>query len=411
MPPPKETGIFFHHFKIRINKRNSMRNQFFNLKNNKTAYFTLLISTIGMIVSSFYLTSHYFEILFPSGFATSSFCNISSFFNCDTAVHSPFSNLLGVPVALFGVVTGVLLALPILIKKDSLENAGFYLATLNGAGSLLLGFYSLIILKSLCPFCSLYYLFSWAIAGIYLFKFKRSPLKIKPIILYALIYLIVFIPFYLNIQNRISQQVVKKNHIYKQFNSYQRFTPKEVKTEMLITNFSNEFQSHTLRLILISDFQCPACKAYRFHIEEIAKRFKGDIIITYYPYPLDMNCHPKINRPFHPNACEAAYLAYCISNDFFSFHNMLYDNQDKISSEWLENIAKEKNILDCYKDPKTKQKIVEYINLADKEYKIRSTPTLIINGVKIEGVYPLAQLITLLEEILRNEAPLARMRK
>ena len=100
-------------------------------------------------------------------------------------------------------------------------------------------------------------------------------------------------------------------------------------------------------------------------------------------------------------ACQAAYLAACLPQKFSQVEKDIFDNQEGLSQAWLEDYAKKENVSDCYQSPETKNKVTEYIGLATP-FNIRSTPTLILNGVKIEGVLPYGQLKVLLDHLVNR---------
>ena len=56
----------------------------------------------------------------------------------------------------------------------------------------------------------------------------------------------------------------------------------------------------------------------------------------------------------------------------------------------------------CYQKKEIKEIVVEMIKQAD-EYNIKSTPTLLINGRKIEGVLMPNQLSIILDSLLKKK--------
>ena len=59
------------------------------------------------------------------------------------------------------------------------------------------------------------------------------------------------------------------------------------------------------------------------------------------------------------------------------------------------------SLTNCTKSKETKEGVVKIIGEA-KRFNIVSTPTMLINGVKIEGGLPLDQIYIILDEILRR---------
>ena len=69
----------------------------------------------------------------------------------------------------------------------------------------------------------------------------------------------------------------------------------------------------------------------------------------------------------------------------------------------VEDYAKKENVLECMKSQETKDKVVELIKQA-KPFNISSTPTMLLNGVKVEGVIPMNSLIPILDYLIeKNE--------
>ena len=156
-----------------------------------------------------------------------------------------------------------------------------------------------------------------------------------------------------------------------------------------------------LRIVKFSDFECPACKALSGHLEKVANRYRGNIDIQYFFYPLDLECNPAMERPLHQNACQAAYLAYCLPEKFRDIEHRIFANQENLSSEWITKVAEKENVLDCLQGPDTQAAVTEIVQRASA-FNVQSTPTMLINGRKVEGVLPLGQLYMVLDGILRG---------
>ena len=88
-------------------------------KKLKTSIILFILSAL-MIGFSVYLTQHYFDLKFPTGLESKSLCNVNQFFNCDKTSLSLFGNFLGVPIALFGVVIGLLVMVGLIVKMDDI---------------------------------------------------------------------------------------------------------------------------------------------------------------------------------------------------------------------------------------------------------------------------------------------------
>jgi uncharacterized membrane protein len=107
----------------------------------------------------------------------SSGCNISETINCDIVNKGPLSEMFGIPVALYGVLFYLLLAIVAYHIAFSQEKNNFIVKSLpylSGFGliySLSLGSYVFYRLEAICPVCVASYI---VIAIIFALSFKAS---------------------------------------------------------------------------------------------------------------------------------------------------------------------------------------------------------------------------------------------
>lgn len=107
------------------------------------------ITGIGTANAGYALWQHYA----PAG---SAFCNLSTTFSCDIVNKSPFSEFLGIPVALIGIVGNIaLLAAGLWLLRHPSRAAGVYLMLALGAlgFSLYLTSIEVYLLGAFCIVC------------------------------------------------------------------------------------------------------------------------------------------------------------------------------------------------------------------------------------------------------------------
>lgn len=357
----------------------------------------LFILSALMIGFSIYLTSHYFTLKFPTGLESGSMCNINGFFNCDKTTLSPASNIGGVPISIFGIMIGALTLIGLFIKNANYERTVYSMLILNFVGCLILFFYSLVILGGLCPFCTLYYIAS----GLTLFLFfKKSP-HYYPHFPIVVVFLAIFLIFSfftrMNINSKTEVNNAVANDLIKQYYSLPNLGRPAVSSEFKIASAENA----PIQMVIFSDFECPACRALSELMPQILLRYGGKVNIQYFFYPLDNNCNPSMERPMHQYACKAAYVAVCSPVENFGVvHDEIFHNQDKIG-DYINGVIKDKKLEACVADPKTKAKVQALIAAA-APFNIKSTPSFLLNGVKIEGVLPSDQLFAIMDEILKR---------
>lgn len=371
----------------------------------KTLYRDENISTMGltllfgllMLATSLYLTNHYYEVKYPTGLASGSLCNFNSFFNCDKTTTSAFGNIFMVPTSIFGAIIAGLVLFGLIIKNEEYEKTIYFTLIVNFIGCIVLFLYSLFALGGLCPMCTAYYVFS----GAMLFLFYKKSSDFKPNFAMLAIFLVITIIIgYVVRANILSKENAKSSIAVSLIDQYYKLPNlgmPSVASEFKIAETPNA----PIHMAVFSDFQCPACQMLSVQTKKIAEIYKGKITIDYYFYPLDVNCNPNMERPLHDLACRAAYIAACTGPKFAEVHDEIFDNQANISAEFLAKLAKRENVEACANDPKTKEKVVALINAANA-FNVRSTPTYLVNGVKIEGVLPLDQLQIIFDEIIKR---------
>ncbi|MGH7909463.1 MAG: vitamin K epoxide reductase family protein [Thermodesulfobacteriota bacterium] len=141
---------------------------------NKTRVIILIFSALGIAVS-LYLTYLYFSN------AESTFCLAGS--GCDTVRESPYSEILGISISLFGVI-GYLLIFALSLISISYRFRWILLYFISLAGftfSLYLTYIELFVIKAICDYC----LASAFIITVILIMLLLTKPKLSPKISYA----------------------------------------------------------------------------------------------------------------------------------------------------------------------------------------------------------------------------------
>lgn len=369
-----------------------------------TPNFIFIFMSLSMIAVSIYLTSHFYDVLYPTKLgAASTLCNLSSVLNCDAATYSKISNIAGVPISFFGIMIGVLFLFSSIMPSAAFEKTASAFAAYNFIGCIALFLFSIIALGSLCPLCTLYYVFSGV--AFYLFwRFgERSWMPdIKVTLIWFAIVLIGSYFFYshtnekANLSSRLNASVVS------QFRALQNFGDPDMDSPYRIHSATEKFADAPIRISVFSDFQCPFCKVVSDQMPELVRRYGDKINIQYIFYPLDSKCNSNVKSRFHDNACDAAALAACDPAKFHEVHDEIFAKQAQLGSGALKEIESKYSLQGCIDKKEITDKVVEGINQGTK-FNLKSTPTIIINGRKIEGTIPNSQFFAIFEEILGNK--------
>ena len=141
---------------------------------NKTRVIILILSALGIAVS-LYLTYLYFSN------AESTFCLAGS--GCDTVRESPYSEILGIPVSLSGVIGySLIFALSLISISYSVRWILLYFLSLAGVTfSLYFTYIELFVIKAICVYC----LASAVIITVILIMLLLTKPKLSPKISFA----------------------------------------------------------------------------------------------------------------------------------------------------------------------------------------------------------------------------------
>jgi protein-disulfide isomerase/uncharacterized membrane protein len=363
--------------------------------------FLFILNAAAMVGVSIYLTTHFYNTLYPTQLGgAGSLCNISNFFNCDAATYSKLSNIIGIPTSFFGIIIGLMFIFSALMPSEAMEKTANAFSKYNFIGCILLFLFSLGVLGSLCPFCTVYYVLS-GIAFFLLWKGGLNSwipnLKITGIwgglLVIGAFFMFQHTSGKENIRSKLNTSIIE------QFNSMVSSGDPSQESPYKIHMSTETFSEAPIRISIFSDFECPFCKVVAEQMPELIRRYPGKINIQYFFYPLDAKCNSNVKGRFHEDACDAAYLAACDTKKFAEVHDDIFANQDKFKTGILADLAKKHGLETCIGNEENKNKVISAINGA-AQFNIKSTPTIILNGKKIEGTIPNGQFFAIFEDIL-----------
>ena len=366
---------------------------------------------LGMVVASLMTIRHFFLANYPTSIYQGSFCDINTFFNCDSSAFSAISQVRGVPLGYFGLVVGVLVALGALFPSPAFERTNSSIALANFLGVVGLFLFSVLYLKSLCLLCTGYYAFS--IASFVLFAksgtdeaapswFSRyfRP-SIKHAATFAVVGLLGAYGLALFHDAKREAQTGIAANIVKQYYSLPVAAPPSVISPYRTASSTERFEDAPIRLIEYADFLCPDCLYLTQQLVQLKQEFKGRINIAFQFFPLEAKCNDVVDKDRHPGACDLAYIAAYDPARFSQIHDEIFAGFKAAKDpEWRTRLARKYNAEAAFTDPRTKD-LVHRIIQTGREYEktsdrypfgIRSTPTMILNNRMIIGTLPYVQL-------------------
>jgi protein-disulfide isomerase/uncharacterized membrane protein len=370
---------------------------------NRNRTIALSVISVLMIFVSVYLTMHFFEVRFPKGLSGGSICNINEFFNCDKTTNSPLAAPFDMPISVFGTVIGLLVLAGAFVKDEKYTNTLYGILILNFAGCVVLFLYSLLHLSSICLFCSFYYVLSAAALFIY-FKTARSFIPHPGVLAAALLAVGLAGASVRQVVHSKQAEVEKADALLKDsvMSEYSKLEKINFDASGAPAKI-NTVENAPLKMVIFSDFECPACRMLSEQLPEILAEFKDKIDISYFFYPLDRACNPGMTREMHRHACKAAAAALCLPNsDFHQLHDTFFNNQNSFEDGFVDKFIVQNNIEACVNDKTTQDRLKQIVMSADI-VKIRSTPTFLLNGAKFEGVVPFYKLKIIMNALLAGQ--------
>lgn len=366
--------------------------------------FLFIINAVAMIGVCIYLTTHFYEVLYPTRLGgASSLCNISNLFNCDAATYSKLSNLAGIPISFFGIITGLLFLFTSLMPGEKLEKTASAVSKYNLIGCIILFVFSIGVLGSLCPFCLVYYVLS-GIAAFLLWRYGINSWVPDFKVAGFWGVLLLAGSFFMFQTTKGKEDVSSKlnSSIVGQYRNLPELGEPDIESPYKIYMSTEKWMDAPIRITVFSDFQCPFCKVVADQIPQLIRQYRGKINVQYMFYPLDAKCNSNVKGRFHDSACDAAMLAACDTGKFVEVHDEIFANQDKLGSGALAEISNKYNLKGCLEREDLKNKVIEAVNQGSK-FNVKSTPTIIVNGKKIEGTIPNGQFFAIFEDILSKK--------
>jgi protein-disulfide isomerase/uncharacterized membrane protein len=382
----------------------------------KRLYWVTLICTIAAIATHVYLTRHHYDFKYGGG-SDGGICNISSTVNCDTTTASVYSEVAGIPVAIFGGLVNFAFLLLLLcwrfplVRPETAQKLGGALkliATGVFAVSLIMGSIAFFHLKSICPGCTLTYILSlvtlictWLMVG----KgplFSSLDLKLYPAIGAGVILFAIFIN-----QNRLASYNAgeQMEMVQLQFDQWQQSPARSVEAaDPLVMNPNPKAK---MQLVEFADFLCGHCASAFPVIKQFMSRHP-DVQFSFQAWPLDGACN-KVIPHSEGTRCLLARISHRAGEQGqpWKTQEWIFSNQRQLlSQEQVTSRLQEaapglgldyQKIMACQDTDQARDAIRAQADLG-AELGINGTPSLFVNGRKIPGGFS----VPLLEKIYRS---------
>ena len=376
---------------------------------------------IGMSLSV-YATVHYHRVKLVgnSGFA----CNINQTFNCDSVALSPWSQVLGVPLGVYGLAYFlaliVLLAIGLSNAKGARDHMSTYVWTnvLGVLVSLALATISHFSLQTWCLSCIGVYVVCFLQTLFLLLQRSKFVFKIDMAALVrgsstTLVVVVACIALHSFAKPRPStlppEQQTQLDQSAPLLGSARHDI---VINKSPYSGFGEDYRKGSdqarVQVVEFVDFQCPSCKAMSATIDILRREYQDRVLFVFKNYPLDSSCNSNMRGSAHEFACAIAVMARCAGRfgKFWQFHDLAFAEQrdantDKVG-QWAGKVGlNSEQIKSCQRSADIKKKIKDDI-AAGSKIGVEGTPTLFINGRKYLGSAQIDQLRREIDRILEG---------
>ena len=147
--------------------------------------------------------------------------------------------------------------------------------------------------------------------------------------------------------------------------------------------------SEKVKLVVFSDFQCPFCQKEEQELRKnIPAAFADKVRVYFVDFPL---------TSIHPWAMKGSVAGRCMyrtsADAFWAYHDWIYENQKEVTLEnfdgKLQDFAKQKGmdgakVTACMADKDVAAEVDKNMALGH-ELSVSATPTLFLNGRRMEG--------------------------
>lgn len=384
-----------------------------------------LIATLIAVGIHTYLTQHYYGLKFGT-IEGQSLCNINETLNCDAVSASRFSAFLGIPMALWGLVTNIILLYFLAVAhfnlvQDKVKTLRYalLLSVLTVLASLVMGTISLTMMSNLCIFCIATYILSFiglfgTWKGAENLSIATLTDDIKNIFttekwVGGFLIAIPALSFLGNLMYLESHGFSELEKITQEKIAYWQVSPQQNFDLTAGLTLQKGTSEPIMTIVEFADFRCPHCKDAAPPLHAFTKSHP-DVKLIFKPFPLDGTCNEAIKGGGDGISCGLASAVMCaekLSQKGWAAHDYIFENQMDITNarnldKNLQDISSAmglnlEELTSCVKNLKT-QELIRKMAKEGEVAQIQGTPTVFVNGKLLSG----GQMIPILEATYRS---------
>ncbi len=376
---------------------------------------TALVAIAGMI-AAWYLTDLHIQVQVDE-LDSGGLCDAHSSFDCQSAIHSDFSELFGIPISLLGLAFyASILALAIFEtpkvrgSSNAFRPAAIAVVTFGFgvAYSIFLAIVSIVEVGSICPFCAMLYVVNivgfvaacfWA--GLWPRDVVKAQVKDTDAFfngwtgLFALSFGIMLVAGMIYMEGAIDDRVVQEEQAGDELAELDQDMDADDIRSMDAPAKGPEDAPVTI--VEFSNFTCPFCAQLAEVLEQVVDEYEDEVRVEFRHFPLDTQ----------GAAHAAARGAHCADDQgqFWEVHEVLFANLGNFTSDGIPGLAEQVDGLDidefetCLDDSSTRARVDEDVTMG-RNMGIQGTPTFFVNGERFQGAVEFDDLSRVVEREL-----------
>jgi len=149
-----------------------------------------------------------------------------------------------------------------------------------------------------------------------------------------------------------------------------------------------------VEVVEFSDYQCPHCGRGHADIRRLIEAYPDRLRLVHRHYPLDHHCNPIVRRPYHPQACRYARMAFCAGRQgrFWEANDYLFAQgrrrEPVTSAQLAEAVKIDAAALESCLPGEEARRALEADMAAGRARKVRGTPTFFLGDRAFPGRVP-----------------------
>jgi uncharacterized membrane protein/protein-disulfide isomerase len=377
------------------------------------------------MATHFYLTNQHYDLKLGSA-SGPSICNISSTFNCDSVAASRYADLLGIPVALLGLITQVIFFILLISARFELSGNNalikrtlFWLSAFTLLMSIVMGGISSFLLGTYCLFCMTAYglsilqmLGAWKIqdsSPLAHLGEDLSHLFTESKWVLILVLLIPGLGWMVNSMMLKSagmdkiELVIQDSLAEWEAGPTQSFQPDRGLFE------GKAGAEPIMKIVEFADFLCPHCKMASTPLEAFTQAHH-DVQLNFKVFALDGTCNKSIPTRGDGLRCKLGASVFCaekLAGKGWPAHHWIFERQDEFHQTTDAKPIVEKmshdlsldadKVQSCMNEDST-QESLEAMAQEGAAAHIQGTPTIFVNG----KILPRGQFLPVLEGLYKK---------